>query len=143
MTYKEFVSRPKAMRRRVEHQIEDVQLKWTICQGTTVALGDKVQTSPSNTTEANNLRYIESKKKLDKYVEKLDAASHELRTFLYSHLDLDMADILEWKYIDCKTIQEMADIKGLEYDSMKNKIHKADRIAKKIYDELPNVTKCY
>ena len=127
MNYREICDRPQEIRRRIEHQIEDVNYKWNLCQNITASLGERVQTSPSNNTERCYLSYIESKRKLDKLYDELEVAEATLRELLYNNLDSDLADMLEWRYIEGKTVKEIADIIGMKYESAKNKISRANR----------------
>lgn len=142
MTYNQFVERPIQLKRRIEHQMEDVELKWAICQTTTSQLGERVQTSTVNKSEKSYLKYIEAKRKLDELSSEFDTASNELRMFLYNALNPDDADVLEWKYIEGKSLQEIAVIRNITYQSMKNKTSKAERIAKRRYQMLPDSTRC-
>ena len=143
MTYIQFVGRPMRLKRMIEHQIEDVELKWAICQTTTAQLGERVQTSVTNKTEASYLKYADSKKKLNELSDEFDEARTEIRAFLYENLEPSDADVLEWKYVEGKSLQEIAQIRSMTYQSMKNKAAKADRKAKRCYQALPNVTTRY
>ena len=140
MTYAQFVARPQELERRIEHKIEDVQLKWSLCSNTVPELKERVQTSTQNTTELSIIRYAEAKDELDRMCEELDYAREELRKFLYANLKEDLADILEWRYIDGKSIKEVAKIRGFSYDTMRNKFSSADRQAESRYNKLHTMT---
>lgn len=134
MTYDAFVYRPLLLRRRIAHQIEDVQLKESICMKASAPLQERVQTSVSNTTEINYIRYIDAKNRLSQLAGELEEAQAELREFLYKNLSPDEADILEWRYIDDKSIQDIADIRDLSYSAINSRICRANRKARGIYD---------
>ena len=135
MTYKQFVNRPLILRRKVEHKIEDVQLKWTICQSSTAPLHERVQTSGGNTTESSYIRYIDAKRELEQLAEELDLARNDLRDFLYSNLKNQDADMLDWRYIGGRTVQEIAEIEGMSYQTAKNRISSANRKAICMYQK--------
>ena len=130
MTYYEFVCEPRRLRRRILHKIEDVALKEAACTSITSSLKERVQTSPSNTTEISYARYIDAKNELDKLVCELEEAQNRVRDFLYENLSQDYADILEWKYIEDKSIAETAMIVGIAHQTVKNKMSKAEKKAK-------------
>ena len=106
MTYHEFINRPRALRIKIEHKIEDVRLKESACMTSTSPLNERVQTSTKNTAEASYVRYIDAKNCLVKLMDEYDDAQNEVRDFLYRNLPLDEADLLEWRYIDSKSIKE-------------------------------------
>ena len=133
MTYNEFMKRPNRIRRRVSHKIEDVMLKESICMRSTTTLGERVQTSPSNVTEASYLRYIDAKNELNDLALELELAQIEVREFLYNNLSLDDADILEWRYIDGKSPMEIADKMGTTYEATRQRLKRANEKARKKY----------
>lgn len=134
MTYNEFVRQPLALRRKILHKIEDVRLKESVCMKSTTSIGERTQTSFSNTTEISYTRYIDAKNELDQYMDVLEQVQGEVRLFLYDNLPPDDADALEWKYIDGKSPQEIADIIGVTYDAMRAKLSRADKKARKSYN---------
>ena len=135
MTYNEFVKRPNRIRRRISHKIEDVMLKESICMRNTSSLGERVQTSPSNTQEVAYLRYIDAKNDLNDLAAELETAQTEVRDFFYDNLNFDDADLLEWRYIDGKTASEIADKMGTTYQATWQRIKRANEKARKKYAE--------
>lgn len=137
MTYKEFVNKPLMLRRKVEHKIEDVQLKWTICQSATANMdGEKVQGSFQNRTENSLLMYIDAKRELDELAGELEESRDAVRSFFYDNLTERDADILEWRYINGRNLKEIADIVGVQYQTMKNQMSEANRNAYSKYQLL-------
>ena len=136
MTYYEFVRRPRTLRRRVLHKVEDVRLKEVACMSTTASFKERVQTSPVNSTELSYIRYIDAKNELDKLMEDLRVAQDEVREFFYDNLCQDYANLLEWKYIDDKRLQDIAVIEDIAYQTAKNKISKAEKKARMIWTKM-------
>ena len=134
MTYMDFVTRPIILRGRIEHQAEDVAFKWGVCTNVVPELGERVQTSVHNTTEASVLRYAQAKAELDRLQGEYDKAMADIRLFLYTNLRQEEADVLDWKYCSDKSIQQIADIKEISYSGAANRIYRADAKAKKAYD---------
>lgn len=130
MTYYEFVNAPRFLRRKVEHKIEDVKLKEAACMNTTVEFKERVQTSPVNTTEISYARYIDAKNELDRMMGDLQEVQDKVRSFFGECLWFDEADMLEWKYIECKSTHEIANIIGIAPQTAKNKMSKAEKKAK-------------
>ena len=64
MTYEQFINRPLELIQKIEHKVEDVAFKWTLCLNTTQGLSERVQTSPSNTTDLKIIRYAQADKEL-------------------------------------------------------------------------------
>lgn len=135
MTYREFVGKPAYLKRRVEHKIEDVRLKDEARRDATSRLEERVQTSPANSKDLAYIRYIDAKRELDNLIEALSAAQEEVRAFFMDSLTQDDADLLEWKYVDCKELRQIAEIKNIAYQTAKNKISKADKNARRIWAE--------
>ena len=140
MTYNEFMNRPVAHKRRILHKIEDVRLKEAACFSATAHIAERVQTSPSNTSEMNYARYIDAKNDLQRLLEGLEAVQNEVRIFLYANLDPCEADILEWKYIDDKSMLQISEILSISYDSVKGRMKRADKKAQKIYEKNAKTT---
>lgn len=134
MTYKEYMTQPLYLRRRIEHKIEDVRLKESVCMNTTAPMGERTQSSPTNATELSYVRYIDAKNELDVLMDKLGAIQDEVRDFLYGNLSPEEADILEWRYIDGKSQQEISQIVGITYDAMRAKASRAEKKLKKVYN---------
>ena len=144
MTYNEFVKAPSRLRRRLLHKADEVALKWEICTKSTPSLTEKVQSSPENTSERTRISYIEAKRELDDMMAMYDKASDEVKTFLYDNLNMIDADILEWRYVDGKTVQEIADIMGVAYQTAKNRLSSADKKARsKFLKSVPKSTEKY
>lgn len=135
MTYEQFINRPLDLMQKIEHKIEDVQYKWTLCLNTTQGLSERVQTSPSNTTEIRVIRYAQANKELTEMQGEYDAACEKVRDFLYSNLDLGDADVLDWKYCNGKSISDIADIRNITYSGAANRIGRAEAKARRKYAE--------
>lgn len=128
MTYDQFMNKPLRLRSRIEHKADDVAFKLEICLKATTALGgERVQTSHDNATERNLAEYIDARKKLDAFISDYNDAVDEVTSFIYDNLDFKDADLLEWKYINGKTLAEIADIMGIAYQTAKNRSWQAER----------------
>lgn len=127
MTYDQFMNKPLRLRSRIEHKADDVAFKLEICLKATTALGgERVQTSRGNTTERNLTEYIDARKKLDATIQQYNDAVEEVTTFIYDSLDFKDADLIEWKYINGKSLTEIADIMGIAYQTAKNRSWQAE-----------------
>jgi len=127
MTYDQFMSKPLRLRSRIEHKADDVAFKLEICLKATTALGgERVQTSRDNTTERNFAEYIDARKNLDAIIREYNDAVEEVTSFIYDSLDFKDADLLEWKYINGKSLTEIADIMGIAYQTAKNRSWQAE-----------------
>jgi len=137
--YEDFMNRPLRLRSRIEHKADDVAFKLEICLKATTALGgERVQTSHDNTTERNLAEYIDARKKLDAIIDDYNDAVEQVTNFIYGNLDFKDADLLEWKYINGKTLTEIADIFGIAYDTAKHRSSAAERRAREKYDTNNN-----
>ena len=126
--YDDFMNRPLKLRSRIEHKADDVAFKLEICLKATTALGgERVQTSRDNSTERNLAEYIDARRKLDSLISDYNEAVEEVTSFIYDNLDFKDADLLEWKYINGKTLTEIADIMGIAYQTAKNRSWRAER----------------
>lgn len=129
------MTQPLSMRRRIKHKIEDVRLKESVCMKSTSPMSDeRTQTSFSNTTEISYVRYIDAKNELNDMMNSLEQKQKEVRDFAYAHLAPEEADILEWRYVDGKTSQEISAIIGITYDAVRAKASRAERKLKKVYN---------
>ena len=141
MTYEEFINRPLDLMQKIEHKIEDVQYKWTLCTNTTPGLSERVQTSPSNTTELRVIRYAQANKELTDLQGEYDAACERVRAFLYGNLELGDADVLDWKYCNGKSINDIAEIRNLSYTGAASRISRAETRARSKFSDLRNFAK--
>ena len=133
MTYEEFINRPLELIQKIEHKVEDVAFKWTLCLNTTQGLSERVQTSPSNTADLKVIRYAQAKKELDDLQEEYDSACNDVRDFLYANLKLMDADVLDWKYCNGKSTKEIAEIRNITYSGAANRISRAEARARSKY----------
>lgn len=133
MTYVEFVNRPLEIYSRIAHQVEIVQRLENICLNTTTTLGEKVQTSRQNTQEKKYAALADAQHKLNKMTGDLIDICDEVRNFFYENLSFDDADILEWKYINGKSINEISIIIDATYSGTASKISRAEKNARKAY----------
>ena len=133
MSYEEFINRPLELIQRIEHKVEDVAFKWTLCLNTTQGLSERVQTSPSNTSDLKVIRYAQAKKELDDLQEEYDSACDNVRDFLYTNLKLMDADVLDWKYCNGKSTKEIAEIRNITYSGAANRISRAEARARSKY----------
>lgn len=130
MTYDEFMKKPDRLRRRLLHKADDVAFKLEICLKATTTLGERVQTSRGNSTEASILAYIDARKELEDLAGEQKKAADAVSDFLYGNLDYDDADLLEWKYVNGKSLSEIADITDTAYQTVKNRISAAEKSAR-------------
>ena len=133
MKYDEFVNRPLVLYSRVAHQAETVQRLENICMNTTNMLDEKVQASRQNVQEKRLTALADEQRKLNDLTIELIEVCDEVRSFLYNGREFDDADILEWKYINGKTIQEISEIINTTYSGASTKISRAEKRAKKVY----------
>ncbi len=133
MNYNEFVELPNKIRRRINHKIEDVMLKESICMRSTTSLGERVQASPGNRQEESYIRYIDAKNELNDLAARLEESQTEVREFLYDNLSFEDADLLEWRYIDGKSPQKIADMMGTTYEATRQRLKRANEKARKKY----------
>ena len=125
------MSRPVRLKKKIEHKADDVAFKLEICLKATTALGGKrVQTSRDNTTEKSFANYIDAKNKLEALVDEYSEAVEDVSSFLYDNLDYRDADLLEWRYINGKTLAEIADIIGVSYQTAKHRSSVAEKRAR-------------
>lgn len=133
MTYEQFINRPLELIQKIEHKVEDVAFKWTLCLNTTQGMSERVQTSPSNTSDLKVIRYAQAKKELDDLQEEYDSACDDVREFLYANLKLMDADVLDWKYCNGKSTKEIAEIRNITYSGAANRISRAEARARSKY----------
>lgn len=135
MTYSDFINRPLDLMQRIEHKIEDVQFKWTLCLNTIQGDGEKIQKSLTNTAEVRVLRYAEANRELTDLQEEYDASCANVREFLYGCLDVKDADVLDWKYCSGKSIADIAEIRGMTYSGMASRISRAETRARSEFSQ--------
>lgn len=133
MTYEEFINKPTELMQRIEHKVEDVAFKWTLCLNTSQGLSERVQTSPNNNQDLKVIRYAQAKKELDDLQEEYDSACDDVRDFLYANLKLMDADVLDWKYCNGKSVKEIAEIRNITYSGAANRISRAEARARSEY----------
>ena len=139
MTYEQFINRPLELIQKIEHKVEDVAFKWTLCLNTTQGLSERVQTSPSNTSDLKVIRYAQAKKELDDLQEEYDSACDNVRDFLYANLKLMDADVLDWKYCNGKSTKEIAEIRNITYSGAANRISRAEARARSKYAQSTEI----
>lgn len=133
MTYEEFINRPTELMVKIEHQTEDVAFKWTLCLNTSQGLSERVQTSPNNNQDLKVIRYAEANQKLTDLQDEYDKACEDVRGFLYKNLDINDADVLDWKYCSGKSITDIAKIRDTTYSGAANRISRAEAKARRKY----------
>jgi len=136
MTYNEFMNRPRRLHRRIVHKADEVAFKLEVCQKTTGSMGERVQTSPANITEIHYADYIDASRKLQNLVKDYNEARDEVTAFLYDNLDFLDADLLEWRYINDKTLKDTAELIGIAYQTARSRISKAEQRARAKFAEL-------
>lgn len=144
MTYNEFMNRPLWLYDRIKHDADHVAFLFEICVKSTGMLGERVQTSPSDRNAKSYAAYIDANNALQELVHEFNNAKEEVVQFLYDNLDYDDADLLEWKYINAKDLKDIAEIKGLAYQTVKNRMSMAEKRAIRKYINLvPESTEKY
>lgn len=133
MTYNEFMNRPMYLYNKIQHQVEKVQRLELISLSTTAPLRERIQTSRDNTQEKKYAALADAQRQLNDMVEELNTVSDEVKAFLYENLSIEEADVLEWRYVNCKSINEIAILKNLTYSGASTKINRAEKNAKKAY----------
>lgn len=144
VSYDEFMNRPLRLYDRILHQADDAAFKFEVCTRATGGMGERVQTSVENKTTRNLAEYIDSFNRLKTLTNEYNKAKDAVTCWLYDNLDHEDADLLEWKYVNSKDLQEIADIKALAYQTVKNKMSKAERKARqKFTNSVPSGTEKY
>ena len=136
MTYEEFINKPTELMQRIEHKVEDVAFKWTLCLNTSQGLSERVQTSPSNNQDLKVIRYAEANKELTDLQTEYDKACEDVRSFLYGNLEINDADVLDWKYCSGKSITDIANIRNMTYSGAASRISRAEVRARSKYCNL-------
>lgn len=134
MTYDNFVNKPLRLHDKIMHKADDVAFKFEVCTKASGGMGERVQTSPENKTARNYVEYIDANNRLKALVNEYNKAVDELTCWLYGNLKNEDADLLEWKYVNAKGAQEIAKIKGLAYQTVKNKLSAAERRARQKFN---------
>ena len=144
MNYDAFMNRPSRLHDRILHKADEVAFKFEVCTRATGGMGERVQTSPENKTSKNYAEYIDANNKLTALVNEYNEARDAVTDFLYDNLEYEDADLLEWKYVNAKDLQGIADVKGLAYQTVKNKVSAAERRARqKFINSVPKRTEKY
>ena len=133
MTYDEFMNRPLWLYDRIQHDADHVAFLFEICVKSTGMLGERVQTSPSDRSAKSYAAYIDANDALQELVHEFNDAKNDVIDFLYENLEYEDADLLEWKYINAKDLKDIAEIKGLAYQTVKNRMSVAERRAMEKY----------
>ena len=110
MTYNEFITRPYRIWKRIMHKSDEVIRIEAICMKSTQVFGERVQSSFDNSQERNYIALVEAKRELNELMDEHKKAQDEVREFLYDNLSINEADLLEWKYIDGKSIKDIAEL---------------------------------
>lgn len=139
MNYNEFVTQPIAVWRRILHKRDEVAKLEEICLIANSQLGERVQSSIENRKEKSLVAYAQSKNELNEMIDELMVVQAEVREFFYECLEIDEADVLEWKYVNGKSIKDIADILGVEEQTARNKVCQYDKKARKLYIEYKKV----
>ncbi len=144
MTYDEFMNRPLWLYDRIKHDADHVAFLFEICVKSTGMLGERVQTSPSDRSAKSYAAYIDANNALQELVHEFNEAKEDVIRFLYENLDYDDADLLEWKYLNAKDLKDIAEIKGLAYQTVKNRMSTAEKRAiEKYINSVPKSTEKY
>lgn len=144
MTYDEFMNRPLWLYERIKHDADHVAFLFEVCVKSTGAFGERVQTSSTDKSSKSYAAYIDANNALQELVREFNNAKDEVIQFLYSNLNYDDADLLEWKYINAKDLKDIAEIKGLAYQTVKNRISVAEKRAiEKYINSVPKSTEKY
>ena len=139
MTYEEFINKPTELMQRIEHKVEDVAFKWTLCLNTSQGLSERVQTSPNNNQDLKVIRYAEANKELTDLQTEYDKACEDVRSFLYGNLEINDADVLDWKYCSGKSITDIAKIRDMTYSGAANRISRAETKARRKYAQFADL----
>lgn len=135
MTYSEFVSQPISVWRKILHKNDEVARLEGLCMRATVGFSERTQRTVANNQEKNLVSLAQARRELDELVLELTKAQGEVRSFLYEVLEPKEADVLEWKYVNGKSVREIADTLQIEEQSARNKISKCDKKARRKYNE--------
>lgn len=133
MSYDQFMNRPLNLMQEIEHKAEDVAFKWSLCLNSTQGYSERVQTSPKNTSDLKIIRYAEADRELTELQTRYDEACESVRAFLYSNLDMQDADALDWKYCSGFSTKEIAEKRNLSYNGAASRISRAEKRARQKY----------
>ena len=139
MTYDEFVTRPLVIWRQILHKSDEIARLEGLCLRTTVSFGERVQNTVENTREKNLVALSQSRAEMDEMIADLMQVQAEIREFLYDCLKVEEADVLEWKYINGKSVKEIAETLDIEEQSVRNKISRCEKKARSKYIEYMKV----
>lgn len=133
MTYNEFITRPYRIWKRIMHKSDEVIRIEAICMKSTQVFGERVQSSFDNSQERNYIALVEAKRELNELMDEHKRAQDEVREFLYDNLSINEADLLEWKYIDGKSIKDIAELLHEQEQTVRNKASKYEKKARNIF----------
>lgn len=135
MTFDEFIRRPQTIDNRIQHQLAEAERLRDLCDRVTAIYGgEKVQTTNENRREIWLTKYADSKHKVTELMEQYDDAVGDLKAWLYANMEFTAAATLEYRYCDNMTNKEIAEITGYAEQSVKNKVSKAIRKARELYE---------
>lgn len=140
MNYDQFMSQPKNLGIQIQHQLEEAERLKALCERATTVYSDMgAQTSHENQREKWLVKYIDSKNKVEELIEMQSAAEESVRAWLYQHLELQDSSMLEYRYIDGLTNNEIAERMHYSEQYLKSKISKTIRVSRKIYEQQKGV----
>lgn len=136
MTYDEFMAQPKKVWGRVLHKADEVFRIETVCLKSTTVLGERVQSTFENSLEKNYVALAKSKDELGKLLMLHKEKQEEVRGWLTDNLNEEDADLLEWRYVNCKSPKEVARLLGEQEQTVRNKQSRADQRARKLFGKI-------
>lgn len=100
------------------------ELRWQACS-TSMPLGEKVQTSPTDRMSEIMCKIILLENELESMENEYSELTGEAITKIYSIGNSEWSDILYTHYIEFKTLQEIADNKGVSLTAIRLRNNRA------------------
>lgn len=136
MTYNEFVGRIEILDFKIDQALDKAERLRSLCDRVTTIWTDvKVQQSNGTKREERLTKLIDSKRELEELLEKREKAEKEITDFFDSALKPEDAAVLTMKYINKRTIKDVAEQMFYTYSGAANRISRADARARAIYEE--------
>lgn len=137
MTYNEFVGRIEILDFKIDQALDKAERLRSLCDRVTTIWTTDVRVQQSNGTkrEERLTKLIDSKRELEELLEKREKAEKEITAFFDSALKPEDAAVLTMKYINKRTIKDVAELMFYTYSGAACRISRADARARAKYEE--------
>ena len=136
-TYDEFVGRVRILDFKIDQALDKAERLRSLCDRVTAIWMDdiRVQMSNGKKREERLTELIDSKRDLEKLLEKREQAAEEITDFFDSVLKPEDAAVLVMKYINGRTIKDVAELMFYTYSGAACRISRAEVKARAKYEE--------